>query len=279
MERLQQLSYQVVPGPAHPFDPLSTSEIDTAVAIVRREHGNLNFNAVTLAEPRKAEMLRWLASPESTPRPVRAADVVAIGLDGKVYDGIVDLVKGEIVKWQHTEGVQPLITMEDLQEVEHVVRQDEGVIEQCGILGIPREDMHKVYCDRTSLYTSYSYLDSVNKDSMDDWIRRTLWKQDSPATSPHVLPASCGRLAVYISPGFLPYLQRPNEADHPHRRAQCTTTSQHGGSQQLPRRRHGPRRRLPDRPKAHPHHTARRRIVHHDRPHHCLAELEHPRGL
>lgn len=40
------------------------------------------------------------------------------------------------------------ITMEDLQVVEHVVRKDARVIEQCGIIGIPREDMHKVYCDR-----------------------------------------------------------------------------------------------------------------------------------
>ena len=38
--------------------------------------------------------------------------------------------------------------MEDLQLVEHVVREDEGVREQCVISGIPREDMHKVYCDR-----------------------------------------------------------------------------------------------------------------------------------
>ena len=38
--------------------------------------------------------------------------------------------------------------MEDLQIVEHVVRVDPKVIEQCGIIGIPKEDMHKVYCDR-----------------------------------------------------------------------------------------------------------------------------------
>ena len=38
--------------------------------------------------------------------------------------------------------------MEDLQLVEHVVRKDPKVIEQCGIIGIPKEDMHKVYCDR-----------------------------------------------------------------------------------------------------------------------------------
>lgn len=40
------------------------------------------------------------------------------------------------------------ITMEDLQIVESVVRKDPKVIEQCGIIGIPPEDMHRVYCDR-----------------------------------------------------------------------------------------------------------------------------------
>ena len=48
----------------------------------------------------------------------------------------------------HTDLFQ--ITMEDLQVVEHVVRKDAKVIEQCGIIGIPKEDMHKVYCDRKS---------------------------------------------------------------------------------------------------------------------------------
>lgn len=34
-----------------------------------------------------------------------------------------------------------------MQLVEHVVRTDPKVIEQCEISGIPREEMHKVYCD------------------------------------------------------------------------------------------------------------------------------------
>ena len=40
--------------------------------------------------------------------------------------------------------------MADLQIVEHIVREDPKVIEQCGIIGIPKEDMYKVYCDRGS---------------------------------------------------------------------------------------------------------------------------------
>ncbi|KAI9037161.1 peroxisomal copper amine oxidase [Aspergillus affinis] len=149
LDRLQQLTFQVTATapPPHPLDPLSTAEIDTAVALIREEHGKVNFNAVTLYEPRKAEMMAWLADPQNAPRPARAADIVAIAPGGKVYDGVVNLNEKKVVQWKHTPGVQPLITMEDLQEVEHIVRKDPKVIEQCGIVGIPKEDMDKVYCD------------------------------------------------------------------------------------------------------------------------------------
>lgn len=175
LERLQQLTYQVGASspPPHPFDPLSTKEIDTAVAIIRKEHGKVNFNAVTLYEPRKAEMMAWLADPKNAPRPARAADVVVIAPGGKVYDGIVDLDQKKIVSWKHTPGVQPLITMEDLQEVEHIVRKNPKVIEQCGILGIPKEDMHKVYCDRELLFPDLTCGLSVSNFwySLDHWLR------------------------------------------------------------------------------------------------------------
>ncbi len=44
------------------------------------------------------------------------------------------------------------VTMEDLQAAEAVARNDPKVIEQCIINGIPREDMHRVYCDGTWPY-------------------------------------------------------------------------------------------------------------------------------
>lgn len=134
-------------APVYPLDPLSSEEIAKAVAVVKREYSDVHFNAVTLWEPRKAEMMKYLADPETVPRPHRVADVVAIGKGSKVFDGLVDLNEGCIVKWELTDGVQPLITMEDLQIVETVVRKDAKVIEQCGMLGIPPQDMHKVYCD------------------------------------------------------------------------------------------------------------------------------------
>ncbi|KEY75170.1 hypothetical protein S7711_01616 [Stachybotrys chartarum IBT 7711] len=140
-------SHAVLP---HPFDPLTSSEISAAIAAVRAHHGECFFNVVSLHEPRKADMLRWLAEPSRAAlRPRRVADVVVIVKGGKVYDGLVDLAgpAPAITKWELMEGVQPIITMEELKLVEHVCRQDPKVIEQCRISGIPAEDMHKVYCD------------------------------------------------------------------------------------------------------------------------------------
>lgn len=62
--------------------------------------------------------------------------------------------------------------MEDLQVVEHIVRVDPRVIEQCKILGIPGGDMHKVYCDRELPWASHNLLSqSDSLTSLDNWIR------------------------------------------------------------------------------------------------------------
>lgn len=112
LDRLSQLASHVTGNtpPPHPFDPLSAAEIEKAVSIVGQEHGPLYYNAVTLLEPRKKEMLRWLADPERAQRPPRIADVVAIKKGGAVYDGLVDLAAGKVVQWESTEGVQPLVS-------------------------------------------------------------------------------------------------------------------------------------------------------------------------
>ncbi|ODH44354.1 hypothetical protein ACO22_00889 [Paracoccidioides brasiliensis] len=131
LERLKQLAYQVdsTSPPPHPFDPLSSSEIDAAVAIIRAGYdGSLKINTLTLREPQKAEVVAWLADPQNNPRPHRAVDIVAISPGGKVYDGIVDLTDKKVLQWKHTEGVQPLITMEDLNAVEALAMKDPKII-------------------------------------------------------------------------------------------------------------------------------------------------------
>jgi primary-amine oxidase len=112
LDRLKSVAQHVTgsAAPPHPFDPLTGAEIETAVAIIRKEHGQLFYNAVTLKEPPKVEMLKWLADPEHTPLPRRVADVVVIGKGSIVYDGHVDLKEGKLIKWEITEGVQPLVS-------------------------------------------------------------------------------------------------------------------------------------------------------------------------
>lgn len=94
----------------YPFDPLSPAEIETTISTVKKAHGEGLFNVVSLHEPRKAEMMAWLAAPETAPRPARIADVVFIAPGGKVYDGLVDLAGQKMVQWVLMEGVQPIVS-------------------------------------------------------------------------------------------------------------------------------------------------------------------------
>lgn len=97
----------------HPFDPLTAAEIQTAVSTVKAAHGDLFFNVVSLHEPRKAEMTKWLEDPSKTAKPARIADVVVINSDGQVYDGFVDLASGSIIKWELLDGLQPIVSNTD----------------------------------------------------------------------------------------------------------------------------------------------------------------------
>jgi primary-amine oxidase len=96
-------------SPPYPLDPLSAAEIKAAIAIVKKTHGDCFFNVVSLHEPRKAEMLAWLASPSESRLPARIADVVVIKKGGKIYDGLVDLAGPKITKWELLEGAQPIV--------------------------------------------------------------------------------------------------------------------------------------------------------------------------
>lgn len=95
----------------HPFDPLSREEIETVITSVKKAHGDVFFNVVSLHEPRKAEMSAWLADPEKSPRPARIADVVVIAPGGKVFDGLVDIKTSSIKHWEQLDGLQPIVSL------------------------------------------------------------------------------------------------------------------------------------------------------------------------
>lgn len=94
---------------SHPWDPLSGEEISRAVDVVKKAYGKLFYQAVTLLEPRKADMSRWLQDTANIPRPPRIADVTVIGPEGKVYDAFVDMATTRILKWEELDEVQPIV--------------------------------------------------------------------------------------------------------------------------------------------------------------------------
>lgn len=94
----------------HPFDPLTRSEIEKAISIVSKTHGDVIFNVVSLLEPRKAEMTKWLEAPTTAPIPSRVADVVVITPGEKIYDILVDLQEGTITKCELLDGLQPIVS-------------------------------------------------------------------------------------------------------------------------------------------------------------------------
>ncbi|KAG0670539.1 hypothetical protein C6P40_004111 [Pichia californica] len=154
MERLSQIARQAtasvapLPRPAHPLDPLSVTEIKAVTTIIKDYFAGrtIAFNTVTLKEPTKRAYLEW--KEHKGPFPPRVAYYVILeeGVPG-VKDGLVDLVNLQVLSVQPLANSQPILTVEDLVGTEDIIRKDPAVIEQCGIVGIPPNEMHKVYCD------------------------------------------------------------------------------------------------------------------------------------
>lgn len=112
----------------HPLDPLSAGEIQSAISIVRAAHKNVNFHVVSLHEPRKAAMTKWLANRSASTKPPRVADVSVVAPGGKVGDGHVDLAKKQIVHWEWVNGRQPIVSFSNILycggKVTHNLRAD-----------------------------------------------------------------------------------------------------------------------------------------------------------
>ena len=133
----------------HPLDPLSPQEIKLVARTVTaslKGDKKISFNTVTLLEPPKAALQKFLSS--HGPKPPRKAEAIVIAIGtGQISEVVVSLDGGsaKVESWKEVHGVQPTITLEDLNATEEIVRKDPKVIEQCRISGVT--DMSKVYCD------------------------------------------------------------------------------------------------------------------------------------
>ena len=109
----------------HPLDPLTATEIETAVAAIV-EQQNLTdlalFPNVYLLKPPKSEVLAFTEGSDFQ----REAFVVVLDrAQNQTYEAIVDLNTRTVTSWEEIPGAQPLITEPEFDILDEVVRADE----------------------------------------------------------------------------------------------------------------------------------------------------------
>ena len=118
--------------PNHPLDPLTTSEIERAVSVVRGHEvlgERILFEQVRLLEPEKSAVRNF--QPDD-PVQRRAFASVLDRDSGKVYEAVVSLDDAVMESWVHIPGVQICITTEECDEL------------ACLVVGWIPPSLHKV---------------------------------------------------------------------------------------------------------------------------------------
>ncbi|MBS1881041.1 MAG: tyramine oxidase, partial [Actinobacteria bacterium] len=109
---------------AHPLDPLTGTEIGSAISTIREQAdlgSRVRFVSVMLREPSK-ESLRTFD--ESGEAPARLAAVVLLDREsGTTTEALVDLGAGTIAEQKQVEGVQPAIMVEEYEECESLIKE------------------------------------------------------------------------------------------------------------------------------------------------------------
>jgi primary-amine oxidase len=120
----------------HPYDPLTADEITAAVAAVRSGRPDLReprFPLVRLDYPGKDVVRRWQPG---TPSARAAFLVVYDRAAAATYEARVGLATGEVTGWTHVPGVQPAIMIEEIMELEEIVRGDPAAVEALARHGV-----------------------------------------------------------------------------------------------------------------------------------------------
>jgi primary-amine oxidase len=112
------------PAPAHPLDPLSSTEIAAASAILRAGvefPPTMRFVMISLTEPPKPAGLDFAG----LPAPDRAAFIVAYDSGARmIYEAVVSLSTSTVLSWTPVPDRFPSFLTADLVLVEELVRAD-----------------------------------------------------------------------------------------------------------------------------------------------------------
>ena len=125
----------------HPLDPLSASEIESAIAVLRAQRTlgeRVKFESVVLNEPPKESVL----SPNGSGAIDRQAFIILLDGDtGETYEAVVSLSKRELTSWTHVPGVQPRLMVDELFECEKAVKESPEFLAALQKRGITNTDL------------------------------------------------------------------------------------------------------------------------------------------
>jgi primary-amine oxidase len=128
------------PRMPHPLDPLSADEVRTAIAAARADarFAAAAFASITLDEPPKASVLAWRRGQQMT----RQARLQTMTADS-VFELLVDVGGGRLISATERRGVEPSITLSELESVRVVLANAEFA---AGLNRRGITDFEKVFC-------------------------------------------------------------------------------------------------------------------------------------
>lgn len=106
----------------HPLAPLTATELETVVALIRAEGGlgeDPVFHTVTLREPPKTEVVSWNGT-----TPLAREAFCVLMAEGSTWEAVVSLDNESIVSLEEKPGVQPAILLEEFVQCEQAVKAD-----------------------------------------------------------------------------------------------------------------------------------------------------------
>jgi primary-amine oxidase len=109
---------------AHPLDPLSATEIETAVAVLRAA-GDVDaatrYSQLGLDEPDKREVLAWVPG-----QPAHRKAFIVARRDRTVFEGRVDLDGRRVERWQAVPDVESALLDEEVGRARRITTADAG---------------------------------------------------------------------------------------------------------------------------------------------------------
>jgi primary-amine oxidase len=112
----------------HPLSPLSSSEISSAVGVIRRTKNTgreTRFISVALKEPSKRKIGEFSKDPGL--QIDREAFIVLFdNSKNECYEAVVDIDRAALISWTHIPGVQPTMSSDEQIECEQAVLKSEA---------------------------------------------------------------------------------------------------------------------------------------------------------